>query len=167
MSTEEVQVEPIDLEAGVAALAATIPAPVITEPEELPPPQLPYEKQYRVPEALLDLERDTAERTRIDVQRLVILEGVVAGARKGALFEVRADRAVEKVSGYLVAYRGGDGRLHAIQKFTRPSAMERWADVKQSIEVIARALAAAEELSLEGSVVASEYVIDARAAAGQ
>jgi hypothetical protein len=130
----------IDLALEVLALEGQ---PTVTPPEELPP--IPYEKQNRVPEALLKLEADTAAAAQIDVQRLVLLAGVTgAGGREGALFEVRHDRAVERVAGFLVVYRGGDGRLHLVQKVTRVSALERWEDVRGSIEVISQALGAAE-----------------------
>lgn len=135
--------------------------PVVTQPENLP--AIPYEKQNRGPEALLKLEADTAAATRIDAQRLVLVAGVVgAGGRQGALYEVRLERGSPRVLRYVIAYRSGDQRLHLVEKHTRPAAMERWEDVRQSIQVITDALAAAEVLTQEGSVMAANFVIDER-----
>jgi hypothetical protein len=133
------------LEADVAHhMASGIPVPVITEPDPNAAPVIPYEKQNRVPEALLDLEEQLVAATGADPQRFVIIEGVAAGGRKAAVFEVRRERAVERIEGYLIAYRDGAGKLHVVLKASRPAAMERWEEIVQSIEVIARAQAAAE-----------------------
>lgn len=135
--------ERIDLEAEVASImAGPLPVPVITEPE---PPQIPYAKQHRVPEVLLDLERRVSEAANVDAQQLVMLEGAAAGGRQGGLFEVRSGRAEERVVGYLVAYVDGAGRLHLAPKVTRTGAETRWDDVRSSIGVIARAVAALED----------------------
>lgn len=59
---------------------------------------LPYEKQFRVPEALLELEDAAArfltphdEDPGVTIQTLVIIEGAVGSGGKAAVFEQRVE----------------------------------------------------------------------------
>lgn len=143
------QALPPSLDEQVAQLmAGPWPVPVITQPEDLPPTTLlPYEKQYRVPEPLVPLEEAVAAALRVDVQQLVIIEGSIAGERLAAWFEVRAAQGVERVWGYVVAYKAPDRKLLVIPTRRREPSEKRWREIEHSVATIRRALEAAAVLA--------------------
>lgn len=146
--TGGLNLRPKTLEEEVAELVAA-GAPMVepVEPGDAPAPQIPYEKANRVPEALLDLEAKTAAALLLDVQQLVIIEGATAPAgRQAAWFEIRRERAVERIRGYVVAFLDSSGRLHLKSVSTRAAGSERWADIANSFEVMRRAAVAVEIL---------------------
>lgn len=116
-----------ELDDVIAAFAAG-PIPRIVEPGDGPEMTLiPYEKQYRVPEALLGMESAVAKFLDVHPDELVCLEGRVGEKGFAAVFEQRTGPAEETIARHVVAKHDGmTARLHVVMHQSPEIAFARF-----------------------------------------
>jgi hypothetical protein len=106
------------------------PGPSAPPPDSTEQPSLiPYERQHRVPEALLPLEAATSQALGVPTGQLVILMGRADVLGPAAVFERRTEEGVEQVQDYVVAWALGwspAGRLKLALMSDRAKAVERY-----------------------------------------